>query len=162
MAEATGPIAVEEKVSDLRIQETLEALLPRYPGVRSIEVEVDDGVVTLRGHVEEPETRDRLRDFVRRVEGVKLVLNQTRTDAQVLTARQLARKTLMRYVDLVSRKWLIAILALLVLWGRSRWRRVVSKFADPVLACSRTTCCCGRCWCRFRGWRWFWGASSLR
>ena len=43
-------------------------------------------MVTLTGHVADNEVRDRLREFVRRVQGVNLVLNQTKTDVQVLTA----------------------------------------------------------------------------
>ena len=62
---------------------------------------VEEGVVTLTGHVEDAEVRDRLRDFVRRVEGVTLVLNQTRTDAQVLSAGQLLAKRLGAFWDLV-------------------------------------------------------------
>jgi hypothetical protein len=94
VAESTGPIAVTDTVSDISVQRKLEKLLPRYPGVRSIEVEVEEGVVTLTGHVADPETRDRLRDFVRRVQGVNLVLNQTKTDAQVMSGRAFALKQL--------------------------------------------------------------------
>jgi small-conductance mechanosensitive channel len=109
VAETTGPIAVTDTVSDFSVQRKLEKLLPRYPGVRSIEVEVEEGVVTLTGHVADPETRDRLRDFVRRVQGVNLVLNQTKTDAQVMSGRAYALKQVGEYTDIVSRKWLLFV-----------------------------------------------------
>ena len=88
-AEAPGPITVTETVSDDSVRRKLERLLPRYPGVRSVGVEVEDGVVTLTGQVADSEVRDRLREFVRRVQGVNLVLNQTKTDVQVMTARSM-------------------------------------------------------------------------
>ena len=62
-AEATGPIAVTEIVSDDSVRLRLEKLLARYPGVRSVGVEVEDGVVTLTGHVADSDVRDRLREL---------------------------------------------------------------------------------------------------
>ena len=70
--ETTGTIEISPQVTDDEVRERLRKLLPQYPGVRSIEVDVDEGVVTLRGHVENDLIRDRLRDFVRRVQGVKI------------------------------------------------------------------------------------------
>jgi hypothetical protein len=110
-AEATGPISVAETVSDDSVQRKLEKLLPKYPGVRKIGVEIEDGVVTLTGHVADNDVRDRLREFVRRVQGVNLVLNQTKTDVQVLTAREYALKQIRGYWDVVSRKWLLCLFA---------------------------------------------------
>jgi small conductance mechanosensitive channel len=133
VAETPGPIQVESDVSDETIRRKLENLLPRYPGVRSIDVHVEDGVVTLTGHVEDKETRDRLRDFVRRVEGVTLVLNQTKTDAQVLTARQYAAKQLAVYREIVARNWLLALLALAVLVGAVLLARLFSRFSETLL-----------------------------
>jgi small-conductance mechanosensitive channel len=134
IAEAAGPIAVGQEVPDEQIERKLRLLLPRYPGVRGVEVSVEEGVVTLDGHVEDPEVRDRLRDFVRRVEGVTLVLNQTRTDAQVLSARQLLAKRLGAFWDLVSRTWLAALAALLVLIGSILLARLFSTYSDRLLA----------------------------
>lgn len=82
-AEAAGPIAIAAEVSDQALQERLGRLLAKYPGVRKVQVTVEDGVVTLAGHVADKLVRDRMREFVRRVEGVNLVLNRTKTDAQV-------------------------------------------------------------------------------
>jgi len=111
-AEAAGPITVSETVGDDSLRNKLQKLLPRYPGVRAIEVEVDEGVVTLTGHVADAEVRDRLRDFVRRVQGVNLVLNRTKTDAQVLTAQDYALKQFQLYWDMVRRKWILFLVAL--------------------------------------------------
>ncbi len=134
VAEAAGTIAVDQGVSDEQVERKLRRLLPQYPGVRQIDVSVEEGVVTLTGVVESDEARDRLRDFVRRVEGVNLILNQTKTDAQVLTAPELARKRLGAFWDALSQKWLLilgglAIFALSIMLARAFWR-----FADVLLA----------------------------
>ena len=134
ISEAVGPIAVDQTVPDEQIERKLQLLLPKYPGVRNVQVEVEEGVVTLTGHVEDPEVRDRLRDFVRRVEGVTLVLNQTRTDAQVLSAGQLLAKCLGGFWDLVSRTWLAFLAALVVLIGSVLLARLFSNHADRLLS----------------------------
>ena len=54
-------------------------------------MEVEDGVVTLTGLVEDDDVRERVRVFVLRVQGVNLVINQMKTDAQVLTAPAVCR-----------------------------------------------------------------------
>lgn len=133
VGEAEGPITIEQVVTDEQIEEKLRGLLPRYPGVRSIEVSVDQGVVSLTGHVEDTEVQDRVRDFVRRVEGVTLVLNQTRTDAQVLTARELLVKRLGRFWNLVSQTWLAFLAAFVVLIGSILLARLFSKGSDRLL-----------------------------
>jgi small-conductance mechanosensitive channel len=132
-AEAAGPIDAHATISDEAIRRRLEQLLPRYPGVRKIEVAVEGGVVTLNGHVEDREVRDRLRDFVRRVEGVTLVLNRTKTDAQVLTARQFAAKQLAEYRDVISRNWMLALLALGILAASIALARLFTRFSETLL-----------------------------
>ncbi len=111
VAATSGPIAVDQSVSDDDVHDTLMELLPKDPGVRSIDVQVDHGLVTLNGHIKDEEVRARLTEFVRRVEGVKLVLNATKTDAQVLTATELAWRVVTDFGRAISRNWLLLILA---------------------------------------------------
>ncbi|MFN8854788.1 MAG: mechanosensitive ion channel family protein, partial [Planctomycetaceae bacterium] len=140
-AETLGTIAVAPKVTDEQVQERLRKLLPQYPGVRSIEIEVEEGVVTLRGHVENDVIRDRLRDFVRRVEGVNLVLNKTRTDQQVLSAGELAIRRLQILGRTIAQKWIVfvgglSIIVMSLLLARIFWSisdRVVAFLTDNVL-----------------------------
>jgi small-conductance mechanosensitive channel len=132
-AETAGPIAVNSSVSDASVRAKLERLLPRYPGVRGVRVEVEDGVVTLTGHVADADVRDRLRDFVRRVEGVNLVLNRTRTDAQVLSAQEFALKKLGEWWDVLSRRWLLTLFALGVVAGSIALARLFSGYGELVL-----------------------------
>lgn len=133
VAETAGPIKVSQTVGDETIRRKLLKLLPHFPGVRAVDVQVDNGVVTLAGHVEDNDVRDRLRDFVRRVEGVTLVLNRTKTDAQVLTARQYAVKQIAAYWDVLSRKWLLAILAVLFVAAAAGLARLFGKFGEVIL-----------------------------
>jgi small conductance mechanosensitive channel len=132
-AEATGPIQIAETVSDDSVRRKLERLLPRYPGVRRIGVEVDDGVVTLTGHVADTEVRDRLREFVRRVQGVNLVLNQTKTDVQVLTAREYALKQIRGYWEVIARKWLLCLFALGLVLAASVLARLFKRYSEILL-----------------------------
>lgn len=140
-AESPGTIAVESTIPDEQVRKRLERLLPQYPGVRQISIEVDDGVVTLSGHVENDVIRDRLRDFVRRVEGVNLVLNRTKTDAQVLSAPELAAKRLRTLGTTIAQKWLVVaggifIIILSFLLSRLFWRfsdQLVTRLTSNVL-----------------------------
>ena len=85
MATSTGPITVHRQVSDAEIERFLSKFLPKYPGVRNLKIAVDDGVVTLEGRVDDDDTQNEITDVVKRVEGVRLVLNQTNTDEEVMT-----------------------------------------------------------------------------
>jgi len=140
-AETTGTIEISPQVTDDEVRDRLRKLLPQYPGVRTIEVEVDEGVVTLRGHVENDNIRDRLRDFVRRVQGVNLVLNKTKTDQQVLSATELATRRLQALGRMIAQKWLVVlgglgIIVFSLLLTRIFWRisdRVVTFLTDNML-----------------------------
>src|SRR4051812_5831295 len=90
VATTSGPIDVDKPVDDAGVEQTLTELLPQLPGVRTAGVRVKRGVVHLWGHVENNDVRDDVTAFTRRVEGVRLVLNRMKTDAQVLTGRELA------------------------------------------------------------------------
>jgi osmotically-inducible protein OsmY len=85
VATSTGPITVHQQVSDQTIARFLTKFLPKYPGVEKIDVSVDEGVVALTGRVDDDDTRDEITDVAKRVEGVRLVLNQTVTDEEVMS-----------------------------------------------------------------------------
>lgn len=112
VATTSGPIAADESVPDDKIREKLERLIPRYPGVRRVDVEVEEGVVTLEGQVENAEVRLKATDVARRVKGVSFIINRMETDAQVMTAGELAAQVLAGYRDTIARNWLLVALAL--------------------------------------------------
>ncbi len=112
VATASGPIRIDRPVDDTAVQRTLNHLLPQYPGVRSADVTVSDGVVTLEGQIQNDDIRDEVTQFTRRVEGVRLVLNRMKTDEQVLTASQLAWNVLLGLGYEIQRKWLLVLIAL--------------------------------------------------
>lgn len=134
VATATGPITVKRAVDDQAIQSTLDHLLPRYPGVRSVRVTVDHGVVTLEGQVDQDETLDDITSFVERVEGVRLVLNRMKTDADVLTARQFALRELHGYWSLFVRKWVVGVMAAVVLFVFLFLARIFGRYSETMLA----------------------------
>jgi len=101
--------------------------------VRKVGVEVEDGVVTLTGHVADTEVRDRLREFVRRVQGVNLVLNQTKTDVQVLTAREYAFKQIRGYWEVIERKWLLCLFAIGLVLAASVLARLFKRYSEILL-----------------------------
>ena len=92
-----GPIKVKESISDRTIQQFLVKFLPKYPGVSQVSVTVDDGVVSLEGRVDDDDSRDEITGVVTRVEGVRVVMNQMKTDEEVMTAWQFARRKRARH-----------------------------------------------------------------
>ena len=96
---STGPITVHRQISDREIEQFLTKFLPKYPGIRNIKVAVDDGVVTLDGRVDDDDSRDEITDVVKRVEGVRLVLNQLSTDEEVMTGTEFAQQELGNFRD---------------------------------------------------------------
>ena len=86
-------------MDDPAIEKTLTELLGQFPGVYSetLEVHAKDGAVTLSGHVDDEDTLDDVTAFAEKVEGVRLVLNRMKTDAEILTGREMAAKVLGQY-----------------------------------------------------------------
>ncbi len=114
VATATGPIALHEQVSDGEIRRFLTKFLPKYPGVESINVAIDEGVVTLTGRVDDQDTQDEITGVVRRVEGVRMVLNNTQTDEDVMTGWDFARREIGNFAGYLSRKWILILLSLAI------------------------------------------------
>ena len=56
VATSEGPITVHRQVSDARSNGSWRSSCPSIPGVRKINVAVDDGVVTLEGRVDDDGT----------------------------------------------------------------------------------------------------------
>jgi len=134
VAETTGTIAVAPRFTDRQVQQRLRKLVPQYPGVRSIEIEVEEGVVTLRGQVENDMIRDRLRDFVRRFEGVNLVLNKTKTDQQVLSATELASRRLQVLGRTIAQKWIVVLGGLTIIVFSLMMAKIFWNISDRVVA----------------------------
>jgi small conductance mechanosensitive channel len=112
VAASTAPITVKERVPDRVIQEFLTKFLPKYPGVRVVTIAVDDGVVTLGGRVDDDSSRDEITDVVKRVEGVRLVLNQMNTDEESMTAWESAEHEVAGLWTYLARKWLLIVVAI--------------------------------------------------
>ena len=68
-------------------------------------------MVTLTGQVQDDDTLDDVTDVVKRVEGVRLVMNQMSTDDKVMSAWQFAANELGKIGDYFRRMWLLIILA---------------------------------------------------
>ncbi|MDR3636827.1 MAG: mechanosensitive ion channel [Isosphaeraceae bacterium] len=134
VATTSGPIDVEKPVDDGAVQENLTALLSQFPGVRSVTVTVQNGVVKLEGQVEDEDKRDEVTEFTRRVQGVRLVLNRMKTDAQVLSARQLALKVLTDIWSEIARKWLVVLVAAAFFVVFALLARLFNRYSETVLA----------------------------
>ena len=121
-------------VSDRDIQQFLQRFLPKYPGIRSVDLTADDGVVTLRGRVDDDDSRDEITDVVKRVEGVRLVLNQMNTDEESMTAREFVVRELNTLGDYLARRWLLILLALGIIAGSLLLARLFAARAESMLA----------------------------
>ena len=91
-------------------------------------------MVTLEGQVENDDIRDDVTEFTRRVEGVRLVLNRLKTDAQVLTAQQLALNVLKEFWGEIARKWLLVLIALAIILITAGLARFFGSYAETLLA----------------------------
>ena len=135
VATPSGPIVLEKPIKDTTIHDALTHLLPKYPGVRSVQVEVDHGVVTLDGQVENEDVLEGVTQFTRRVEGVRLVLNRMKTDAQVLTAWRFGAQVLERTWKAVSREWLLVVIAVVIFMASlSAWPGWLATYSEKLLA----------------------------
>ncbi len=115
MATSTGPITVHRKVHDPEIRAFLSKFLPRYSGVETINVTVEDGVVTLTCRVDDADTQNEITDVIRRVEGVRMVLNQTQTDEDVMTGWMFfAKQEMSEFAGYLSRKWILILFSLAI------------------------------------------------
>lgn len=131
---ASGPIKVEKTVGDDAIQETLDSLLEQYPGVRSIRASVKDGVVKLDGQVDDDDTRTELTNVAKQVEGVRVVVNRLATDDESMTAPGLVLRKLESIWDVVSRRWLLGLLAFAIFLIFSGFARVSRNYSETLLA----------------------------
>jgi small conductance mechanosensitive channel len=135
-ATTSGPIAVDKKVDDSAIEKTLLELIRQFPGVYPSEVgvRVKDGAVSLTGHVDDEETLDDVTAFSEKVEGVRLVLNRMKTDAEVLTGRQMAAKVLGQYLRVVQKNWLLAVLAIVFMLAFGMLARAFARSSQTLLS----------------------------
>ena len=130
----SGTIKVDSKVDDAAIKSTLSDLLAEFPGVISVQVEAKDGVVKLAGHVDDDDTMDDVTAFAQKVEGVRLVLNKMKTDAEILSGRQKAAKVLADYGSIVARNWLLALIALGFMMGSIFLAREFNNYSEALLS----------------------------
>lgn len=133
-ATSAGPIKVDNTVDDFAVQETLETLLLQYPGVRTVTTKVNQGVVTLDGQVDDDDTRSQMTGVAKQVEGVRLVINRLTTDAEVMTAPELVWDKLQGFWDVISRRWLLALLALVIVLAFMGQARVFNSYSETLLA----------------------------
>ncbi len=77
----SAPVVIVAGEPDPQITRRVEATLAADPDMsrsaRSVEVSVVEGIVTLTGPVDDPETRETISTLARRVRGVKDVLDKT-------------------------------------------------------------------------------------
>lgn len=133
VVETKGPIDVEAPVEDSAIERSLIELLPKYPGVRSIKISVDHGIVTLDGRVDSDQTLDDLTTFVERVKGVRWVVNRMHTDEESMSAWDHAVNELGYYRELLAKKWVLALIAVVMIVVFMGLSRLVDAGADRLL-----------------------------
>jgi small conductance mechanosensitive channel len=134
VAAATGPITVHQQVSDKTLDRFLTKFLPKYPGIRQISVVVDDGVVALEGRVQDDETSDEVTDVVKRVEGVRLVMNQMKTDDEMMSGWEFAARDVTSVAGYFQRNWLLMVLAAGIIVASALLARLFATRSETILA----------------------------
>jgi small conductance mechanosensitive channel len=129
-----GQIKVKENISDRAIQQFLAKFLPKYPGVIEAHVAVDDGVVTLEGRVDDDDSQNEITSVVTRVEGVRVVMNRMKTDEDVMTAWQFGAREAGAVAHYLGRKWLLIVLALIVVALSAFVARVFAEHSETLLS----------------------------
>jgi small conductance mechanosensitive channel len=127
-------IKIDDGVSDRELSLFLGKFLPQHPGTRRIQVEVENGVVTLRGRVIDDDTRDDLTEEVKRVDGVRLVLNHLKTDEEVMGALEYALKELGTIGETALRNWLMILIAIGVVASAGLLARFINAKSEYLLA----------------------------
>lgn len=130
----SGPIKVNQVVDDAAIIRTLDDLVKQYPGVRDVKASAREGMVTLDGQVDDDDTMDDVTAFAQKMEGVRLVLNKMKTDAEVLTGPQMAAHVLRQYRHVIAKNWLLAIVALGFVFGFSALARLFNHYSETLLS----------------------------
>lgn len=130
---APDTIAVQEQASDEDLQKLLTDLLLRYPGVITVSVTVRNGIVDLDGQVTNEDVKANVTQFVRRVEGTRLVLNRMRTEDEVLNAWQLLLKSLNGYWNVIEHAWLRWIVGFAIAFAGFLVARLLSPVIDLLL-----------------------------
>jgi small-conductance mechanosensitive channel len=133
VAEAAGPIDVNKPVNEFKAQDFIEETLAKYPGVYEVHAAVNGSVVTLTGHVENDEVRDMANRVALKVQGIVFVANQLKTDAQVLSARELLKKRLSQYGGAIAQNWLLFVLSIGFVVIALLTARLFSTFGDLLL-----------------------------
>ena len=107
-----GQITLNDDITDASLEKTLTSILSKYPGLDQFQVSASTGVITLSGRVRTNEMVDRIGEFVRQVEGVRLVINllQSKNINQTSIDRLLTR--LGEMARWIQRYWLSLIVAL--------------------------------------------------
>lgn len=146
-AEDTVPVQVPEEIarSDERLQEELNAIFDRVPGLEEVRARVEAGVVILTGRTLSVESRNRAEELAAGMEGVVFVANRVEPVASLpVRVRSVLRDARDRVVAFVAYLPLLALsLAVVALfWLLARWagtwdglyRRLASHaFAQNVL-----------------------------
>ncbi len=105
-----GPVGVDERPADLRIEARLQEILDATGRFTDLAVDVRDGVVFLEGQSARADDRTLASDLARRVDGVAAVVNNLTVELDPVWTLEPARREL-----LVLAREFIRILPLLVL-----------------------------------------------
>ncbi len=135
-------IAVEDVISDKKIQERLSDILAAVGSFENVKVRVHFGVVILSGLVEEEEQLEWAHDLATRLDGVVAVQSQIQTRPKKILDLAPARKeirgfsvTFMRYLPtiLLAISVLVVSFFLFFLASMGFRRALVQKISSPLL-----------------------------
>jgi len=130
----SGPIRVNQVIDDPAIEKVLHELISQYPGVREVRVSAREGMVTLDGQVDDDDSMNDVTAFAQKVEGVRLVLNKMKTDAEALSGSQKAMNVLREYRQIVAKNWLLALVALGFVFAFTTLARLFNQYSETLLA----------------------------
>jgi small conductance mechanosensitive channel len=104
-----------ESVADSTLQERLSAVLSSIEDYKNVQVNVENGVVTLKGKALSANVRDKAQELVSRFQGVIHVQNEIEQEAKVESQLAPAIKKINQYLNSFIRQLPVIIIALVII-----------------------------------------------
>ena len=129
-----GRIPLNDDVKDAYLQNSLLTILGKYPGIEKLNVDVSMGVVTVSGMVRTSDMVDRIGNFIKQIEGVKLVLNLLQSADNHQSSIHRLSIRINEMLNWVQRYWLSFLVAMGVILLANFLNKILARYGESIVA----------------------------